>query len=75
MNPEELYSFSDKALNLDRIRAFCDQIEDCRNPDDFYLASQKAHWLLCAFWHGCRHQFDHAREVISAALDKAESRF
>lgn len=73
--PENLYSFSDRSLNQDQVDTFCRQIQDCRNPDDLFLASQKAHWMLCAFWHGARDQFEYAQVMIRSSLDQAEDRF
>lgn len=72
--PENMYSFDDVALNQGRVDTFCDQIDDCRNPDDLHLASEKAYWFLCAFWHGARDQFPQAQEQIRSALDRVENR-
>ncbi len=68
------FSFDDNPLNLARIHAFCRRLDDCRTPREYDLASQMAHWFLCAFWHGCPDQYQAAQQQISAALDRAERR-
>lgn len=72
--PENLYSFADIQLNQGRVDAFCRQIRNCRSVDEVFLLSEKAHWLLCAFWHGARDQFDYAQVMIQTELDQAQER-
>ncbi|MCY1309909.1 hypothetical protein D9M68_997240 [compost metagenome] len=72
--PKNLYSFDDTELNTARVKAFCEQIERARNWDDYELMTQKAHWMLCAYWHAAGNQFDEAQALIREALDAAEDR-
>ena len=72
--PENQYSFEDAQLNVSRVEAFCRQLEDCKSFDDYFLLGEKAHWMLCAFWHGARGQFEYAQDLIRSALDQAEAR-
>lgn len=72
--PENKYSFDDAELNVRRAEALCLQLDQCETFDVYFLLGQKAHWMLCAFWHGAPGQFDHVENLIRSALDQAEAR-
>lgn len=72
--PESLYSFDQQHLNSGRVDSFCQQIRACRTSAELFLLGEKAHWFLCAFWHGARDQFDYAQTMVETALDDAHER-
>lgn len=72
--PENLYSFADSELSRQRVDAFCCQIRDCRSLESVFLLSEKAHWFLCAFWHGAKDDFSYAQSMIESELDFAQHR-
>lgn len=72
--PENVFSFSDSKLNTARIESICKELNKARTSDEYLLIGQKAHWMLCAFYHGCTTQFEEAQVMIRCALDEAEDR-
>lgn len=72
--PENLYSFADAEQNMRRVEAFVTQLNGVRSYERYEVMTQKAHWFLCAFYHGAKPQFEQAQRMISTALDAAEDR-
>lgn len=72
--PVNAYCLEDAKLNRQRIEQLCRQFQFAKNGNDVWLLGQKAYWMLCAFHHGCREQYEEAETLIRAAQDEAEER-
>ncbi|MDU9412724.1 hypothetical protein [Pseudomonas sp. zfem005] len=71
---EVLYALDNEAQNNRSIEALCRQLEAARTMEELLHMCKEIHWLLCAFWHGRREQFDEARDRIYHSLDATAAR-
>jgi hypothetical protein len=74
IDPAEIYNMQDLELNDSRASALLLAIESCRNLDEWNTLSQRAYWLLAAFWNGRQVSYANWAGLINDAIDEALER-
>lgn len=73
-NPAEIYNMQDLELNDSRARALLLAIESCRKLGEWNELTQRAYWLLAAFWNGNQVSYANWAGLINDAIDEALER-
>lgn len=74
IDPAEIYNMQDLELNDSRASALLLAIESCRNLDKWNELTQRAYWLLAAFWNGSQVSYANWAGLINDAIDEALER-
>ncbi|MGR3611027.1 MAG: hypothetical protein ACU0BN_19530 [Sulfitobacter sp.] len=73
-DPAEIYNMQDTDLNDSRADALLSAVESCRKLEEWNELSQRAYWLLAAFWNGNQVSYANWAGLINDAIDEAMER-
>ena len=73
-NPAEIYNMQDLELNDSRAIALLRAFGSCRTLGEWNELSQRAYWVLAAFWNGNQVSYANWAGLINDAVEEAMER-
>ena len=74
IEPSETYDLTCAELNDARANSLIMSFWDCKDVSTWDHLSQRAYWMLCAFWNGNRSSYDNWHGLINDAVDESIER-
>lgn len=74
IEPSETYDLTCAELNDARANSLIMSFWECKDVSTWNELSQRAYWMLCAFWNGNRSSYDNWHGLINDAVDESIER-